>query len=261
MHEGLLRPRYARPSRRCHTEFQWSAFCSGPCVRVRRWARRCRRAKFWSSMTPPPTTAGRLAISLGARVLALGRNQGLLSRRERRRTRRAAEWVAIVKQPTSRLAPDGSSWLARRRARRRHAELQPAVPITRHDDPGASRRRIRLCFPARPCPWAGRLRFPVAALRVPEGPWLPSLTALLIRRQTFIDAGPAGRNVRLPIWRMWTLRSGSSGSQSQEVFCAGCPAHAHAVARTVRRGGALCKGRSFHSRHAAPGIGAVCAKI
>jgi len=126
-----------------------------------------------------------LASSLGARVLALDCNQGFAHAVNAGVLDASAEWVAIVNTDVT-LAPD---WIARllAAAQAAHAEYASG-PTTRHDDPGILDGGYDLLSRAA-CPWRAGSGFPVAALRVPEGPWLPSLTALLIRRQTFIDAG------------------------------------------------------------------------
>ena len=126
-----------------------------------------------------------LAISLGARVLALGRNQGFAHAVNAGVLAAPTEWVAIVNSDVT-LAPD---WIARSLAAARAAHAEYACgPITRHDDSGVLDGGYDLLSRAA-CPWRAGSGFPVAALRLPEGPWLPALTALLIRRQTFIDAG------------------------------------------------------------------------
>lgn len=126
-----------------------------------------------------------LASNLGARVLALGRNQGFAHAVNAGVLDAPAEWVAIVNTDVT-LAPD---WIARllAAAHAAHAEYASG-PITRHDEPGVLDGGYDLLSRAA-CPWRAGSGFPIAALRMPEGPWLPSLTALLIRRQTFIDAG------------------------------------------------------------------------
>lgn len=126
-----------------------------------------------------------LAISLGARVLALGRNQGFAHAVNAGVLDASAEWVAIVNSDVT-LAPD---WIARSlsAAHAAHAEYA-AGPITRHDDPGVLDGGYDLLSRAA-CPWRAGSGFSVATLRAPDSSWLPSLTALLIRRQTFIDAG------------------------------------------------------------------------
>jgi GT2 family glycosyltransferase len=129
--------------------------------------------------------SSQLATSLGARVLALGRNQGFAHAVNAGVLDSPAEWVAIVNTDVT-LAPD---WIARLLGAAQAARAEYASgPITRHDDPGVLDGGYDLLSRAA-CPWRAGSGFPVEALRVPDGPWLPSLTALLIRRQTFIDAG------------------------------------------------------------------------
>ena len=126
-----------------------------------------------------------LAVSLGARVLALGRNQGFAHAVNAGVLDARAEWVAIVNSDVT-LATD---WIARSLAAAHAAHAEYAGgPITRYDNPGVLDGGYDLLSRAA-CPWRAGSGFPVATMQVPQGLWLPSLTALLIRRQTFIDAG------------------------------------------------------------------------
>ena len=126
-----------------------------------------------------------LAKNLGARVLALGRNQGFAHAVNAGVLDAAAEWVAIVNSDVTL----GREWIARLLAAAQPAGAEYACgPITRQDEPGILDGAYDLLSRAA-CPWRAGCGFPVSALRAPEGPWLPSLTALLIRRQTFLDAG------------------------------------------------------------------------
>lgn len=126
-----------------------------------------------------------LARDLGARVLALGHNRGFAHAVNAGVLDATAEWVAIVNSDVT-LGPD---WIARLLAAAQSASAEYACgPIARHDEPGFLDGGYDLLSRAA-CPWRAGFGFPLSALRAPEEPWLPSLTALLIRRRTFLDAG------------------------------------------------------------------------
>jgi len=126
-----------------------------------------------------------LARDLGARVLALGQNQGFAHAVNSGVLDAAAEWVAIINTDVT-LGPE---WIARLLPAAQSASAEYACgPIVRHEDPGILDGGYDLLSRAA-CPWRAGSGFPVSTMRAPQGPWLPSLTALLIRRQTFIDAG------------------------------------------------------------------------
>ena len=126
-----------------------------------------------------------LARSLGARVLALDRNQGFAHAVNAGVLAARAEWVAIVNSDVT-LA---RNWIGRllAAAETEHADYA-AGPITRTDNPDVLDGGYDLLSRAA-CPWRAGAGFAVTDLRRPEGPWLPSLTALLIRRQTCLNAG------------------------------------------------------------------------
>ena len=131
-----------------------------------------------------------LARSLGARVLNLGRNQGFAHAVNSGVRDVAAEWVAIVNSDVT-LAPE---WLAQLLPAAQSGNADFACgPITRHDEPAILDGGYDLLSRAA-CPWRAGAGFPLATLREPEEPWLPSLTALLIRRQSLIDAGLLDEN-------------------------------------------------------------------
>ena len=126
-----------------------------------------------------------LARRIGARVLSLDRNRGFAHAVNAGVLDAAAEWVAIVNSDVT-LTPE---WLARLLAAVESCRADYAAgPITRQANPGVLDGGYDLLSRGA-CPWRAGAGFPVAALRPPEGPWLPSLTALLIRREAFLKAG------------------------------------------------------------------------
>jgi GT2 family glycosyltransferase len=126
-----------------------------------------------------------LAAELGARVLALPENRGFAHAVNFGVLQSATEWIAIVNSDVT-LARD---WLAQLldAASFNHAGYA-CGPITRRDQPDILDGSYDLLSRGA-CPWRAGSGFPLAALRPPEGFWLPSFTALLIRRDLFLEAG------------------------------------------------------------------------
>ncbi len=126
-----------------------------------------------------------LAAKLGARVLALPKNQGFAHAVNVGVLHATTEWVAIVNSDVT-LARD---WLANLLDAATANQAEYACgPITRSDDVSMLDGSYDLLSRSA-CPWRAGSGFPLAQLRPPEGFWLPSFTALLIRRELFLEAG------------------------------------------------------------------------
>jgi len=126
-----------------------------------------------------------LAAALGARVLALPVNSGFAHAVNAGVAASRDQWVAIVNSDVT-LAP---GWLAQLLDAASAADASFACgPITRHDQPAILDGAYDLLSRAA-CPWRAGSGFPVADLRPPGDFWLPSLTALLIRRDVFLSTG------------------------------------------------------------------------
>jgi GT2 family glycosyltransferase len=126
-----------------------------------------------------------LAAGLGARVLALSENRGFAHAVNSGVLQSASDWVAIVNSDVT-LARD---WLAQLldTANSNHAAFA-CGPITRRDQPAILDGSYDLLSRGA-CPWRAGSGFSLSELRLPGGFWLPSLTALLIRRDLFLEAG------------------------------------------------------------------------
>jgi GT2 family glycosyltransferase len=126
-----------------------------------------------------------LAAELGARVLALPENRGFAHAVNSGVLHSDTEWVAIVNSDVT-LARD---WLARLldAASSNHAAYA-CGPITRRDQADILDGSYDLLSRGA-CPWRAGSGFSLSELRSPGGFWLPSLTALLIRRDLFLEAG------------------------------------------------------------------------
>jgi GT2 family glycosyltransferase len=126
-----------------------------------------------------------LAAELGARVLNLPKNRGFAHAVNSGVLNSAAEWVAIVNSDVM-LAHD---WLAKLldAARANHASYA-CGPITRRDQAAILDGSYDLLSRGA-CPWRAGSGFALAELRSPNGFWFPSFTALLIRRDLFLEAG------------------------------------------------------------------------
>jgi GT2 family glycosyltransferase len=126
-----------------------------------------------------------LAAELGARVIALPENRGFAHAVNFGVLNSDTEWVAIVNSDVT-LACD---WLPQLldAAYSGHAAYA-CGPITRRDQPDILDGSYDLLSRAA-CPWRAGCGFPLAGLLPPDGFWLPSFTALLIRRDLFLEAG------------------------------------------------------------------------
>lgn len=126
-----------------------------------------------------------LAAELGARVLALPDNRGFAHAVNSGVLESSTEWVAIVNSDVA-LAPD---WLALLLdAANLNNASYACGPITRHDQTEILDGAYDLLSRGA-CPWRAGSGFPLAELRSPDDFWLPSFTALLIRRKVFLDIG------------------------------------------------------------------------
>jgi GT2 family glycosyltransferase len=126
-----------------------------------------------------------LAAELGARVLQLTKNRGFAHAVNSGVLHSTTEWIAIVNSDVV-LACD---WLAELLdAARANRAAFACGPITRRDQPAALDGSYDLLSRGA-CPWRAGSGFPFAELRSPDGFWLPSFTALLIRRDLFLEAG------------------------------------------------------------------------
>lgn len=126
-----------------------------------------------------------LAAALGARVLALPVNRGFAHAVNAGVRESSTEWVAIVNSDVTL----GLDWLALLlEAARASGASYACGPITRHDQPAILDGAYDLLSRAA-CPWRAGSGFPLANLRSPGGFWLPSLTALLIRRDVYLETG------------------------------------------------------------------------
>jgi len=126
-----------------------------------------------------------LAVELGARVLTLPANQGFAHAVNSGVLESSTEWVAVVNSDVA-LACD---WLALLLdAANANQASYACGPITRHDRPDILDGGYDLLSRAA-CPWRAGSGFPLAELRSPGDFWLPSFTALLIRRDAFLKTG------------------------------------------------------------------------
>ena len=126
-----------------------------------------------------------LAVELGARVLALPANRGFAHAVNSGVRECSSEWVAIVNSDVT-LAP---GWLALLLDSAGSCGASYACgPITRHNEPALLDGAYDLLSRAA-CPWRAGSGFPLAELRLPGDFWLPSCTALLIRRDVFLETG------------------------------------------------------------------------
>lgn len=126
-----------------------------------------------------------LAAELGARVLRLSENCGFAHAVNFGVLQSAGEWVAIVNSDVA-LAHD---WLAQLLDAATSIDAAYACgPVTRRDQTDVLDGSYDLLSRAA-CPWRAGSGFPLSELRSPESFWLPSLTALLIRRDLFLEAG------------------------------------------------------------------------
>ena len=126
-----------------------------------------------------------LAAALGARVLALPRNLGFAHAVNSGVLESSTEWMAIVNNDAT-LAPDWIELLLD--AAKSSGAAYACGPITRHDGAAVLDGAYDLLSRGA-CPWRAGSGFPLADLRSPGDFWLPSLTALLIRRSVFLEAG------------------------------------------------------------------------
>jgi GT2 family glycosyltransferase len=126
-----------------------------------------------------------LAAKLGARVLLLPKNRGFAHAVNSGVLQSSTEWVAIVNSDVT-LADD---WLATLLdATRANHAAYACGPTTRRDQPTTLDGSYDLLSRGA-CPWRAGSGFRLADLRPPDGFWLPSFTALLIRRDLFLKAG------------------------------------------------------------------------
>lgn len=126
-----------------------------------------------------------LAAELGARVIALPANHGFAHAVNVGVRHSATEWVAIVNSDVI-LARD---WLARLLDAANSNQASFACgPITRRHQATVLDGGYDLLSRAA-CPWRAGSGFPLADLRPPAGFWLPSFTALLIRKELFLKVG------------------------------------------------------------------------
>jgi GT2 family glycosyltransferase len=126
-----------------------------------------------------------LAARLGARVLIVAHNRGFAHAVNLGVAQSSTEWLAIINSDVT-LDHD---WLAQLfdAAILSHAAFA-CGPITPRDQ----RETLDGCYDLLSrgaCPWRAGSGFPLAELRSPNGFWVPSFTALLIRRDLFIEAG------------------------------------------------------------------------
>ena len=127
----------------------------------------------------------RLAAELGARVLALPANRGFAHAVNSGVRESSTEWIAIVNSDVV-LAPN---WLALLLDAALVGNASYACgPITRRDRPAILDGGYDLLSRAG-CPWRAGSGFSLAELRLPGDFWLPSFTALLIRRDVFLLTG------------------------------------------------------------------------
>ncbi len=126
-----------------------------------------------------------LAAELGARVLALPDNRGFARAVNFGVQEASTEWIAVINSDVI-LARD---WLALllEAANFSHASYA-CGPITRHGQTGTLDGAYDLLSRGA-CPWRAGSGFPLAELRSPGDFWLPSFTALLIRRDVFLETG------------------------------------------------------------------------
>jgi GT2 family glycosyltransferase len=127
----------------------------------------------------------RLAVELGARVLALPANRGFAHAVNSGVLESTTEWVAIVNSDVA-LARDWLELLLD--AASASGASYACGPITRRDRTAILDGGYDLLSRAA-CPWRAGSGFPLAELRLPGDFWLPSLTALLIRRDVFLATG------------------------------------------------------------------------
>jgi len=126
-----------------------------------------------------------LAAELGARVLALPENRGFAHAVNSGVLHSSTEWVAIVNSDVV-LADD---WLATLLDSARANQAAFACgPITRRNEATILDGSYDLLSRGA-CPWRAGSGFPRDGLRLPDGFWTPSFTALLIRRDLFLEAG------------------------------------------------------------------------
>lgn len=126
-----------------------------------------------------------LSADLGARVLSLPDNRGFAHAVNCGVQESSTEWVAVINSDVV-LAQD---WLALLldAANSSHASYA-CGPITRHGEDGILDGAYDLLSRGA-CPWRAGSGFPLSELRPPGDFWLPSFTALLIRRDLFLQTG------------------------------------------------------------------------
>ena len=125
------------------------------------------------------------ATELGARVLALSENRGFAHAVNCGVRESSTEWVAIINSDVTL----GREWLELLLDAARINQASYACgPITRSDQREILDGGYDLLSRAA-CPWRAGSGFPLSELREPDGFWLPSFTALLIRRDVFLETG------------------------------------------------------------------------
>jgi GT2 family glycosyltransferase len=126
-----------------------------------------------------------LAARLGARVLALPKNSGFAHAVNSGVLDVNTEWVAIVNSDVIL----SSDWLATLLTAANADQASFACgPITRADQVTLLDGSYDLLSRGA-CPWRAGSGFPLSELRSTDGFWLPSFTALLIRKDLFLEAG------------------------------------------------------------------------
>lgn len=125
-----------------------------------------------------------LAAGLGARVLLLPVNSGFAHAVNSGVLESSTEWVAIVNSDVV-LAADWLSTLLET-AQATHADYA-CGPIARRQEAVLDGAYDLLSRGA--CPWRAGSGFLPNELRLPGAFWLPSFTALLIRKDVFLEAG------------------------------------------------------------------------
>lgn len=126
-----------------------------------------------------------LAVELGARVLTLPANRGFAHAVNSGVLESSTEWVAVINSDVT-LARD---WLERLldAANPGHAAYA-CGPVTRHNQTAILDGAYDLLSRGA-CPWRAGSGFQLAKLLSPDSFWLPSFTALLIRRSVFLETG------------------------------------------------------------------------
>lgn len=125
------------------------------------------------------------AVELGAQVLALNENRGFARAVNCGVRESSTEWVAIINSDVIL----GRGWLEQLLEAAQMSQAAYACgPITRSDQCEILDGGYDLLSRGA-CPWRAGSGFLLSELREPGGCWLPSFTALLIRRDVFLETG------------------------------------------------------------------------